>query len=117
MNDLDAGGLRIVVESTPTSVQLKWRGRSVERRPATTLGPFFETVLAELGDRRLMIDFREFEFMNSSTVRPIIEFLRSASEVAKAIEVYYHGGITWQRLSFKVVEALAKEWDNVSFSS
>ncbi|MCC6875272.1 MAG: hypothetical protein IT378_13275 [Sandaracinaceae bacterium] len=61
-----------------------------------------------------MLDFRELEYMNSSTVRPIIELLQSANTNASAVRVLYRSGVTWQRLSFRLIEALSKDWGKVT---
>lgn len=117
MKDFHSDALRIDIRRSAVDIELKWHGQSTSRRPGDALSPFFGEVLTQTAGRKLVVDFRGLEFMNSSTVRPIIDFLDKARNVAPAIEVRYHSTVTWQRLSFKVVEALAKQWANVTFES
>jgi anti-anti-sigma regulatory factor len=114
INGLIAGELEVQVKQRGSSIVLNFLGRSVDRNPGTELRPYFEGIREALAGRSLVLDFRELKYMNSSTVRPIIEIIQGASKIATAVEVHYHSSVTWQRLSFKLIEALAKEWPNVT---
>lgn len=62
----------------------------------------------------MVIDFRQFVYMNSSTVQPILSFCKDASSIAKSVRLVYDKKQHWQRLSFAAVHALSTVWGNVS---
>lgn len=115
MTTFQSGELKVHVVVTRSSVRLSWLGRSVERDPAKALSPFFGTVESHLqADRSVELDFRNLEFMNSSTVKPILTFCASASTKVRAVSVRYDSQKTWQRLSFGLLKALSTSWTNVT---
>lgn len=114
MNAFQVGELKVEVVMTRSSVKLCWLGRSVERDPAKSLAPFFGSIEQQLGDRSVELDFRSLEFMNSSTVKPILMFCQSASTKARAVSVRYDSQKTWQRLSFGLLRAVSSTWKNVT---
>jgi hypothetical protein len=114
VNNFQSGELKVEVVVTKATVKLSWLGRSVERDPGKVLYPFFGTLEPHLDNRALEIDFRDLEFMNSSTVKPILTFCESASTKARAVSVRYNGQKTWQRLSFGLLKAMATTWKNVT---
>ena len=108
------GDLSIQVNSTPYKLKLVWTGRSVARDPGVMLAPFFNDLEELLGsDCDVEIDFRRFEYMNSSTLKPIIRFVQFASERSRTVQVVYDAQKSWQRLSFKLLSAVAGSLDNV----
>jgi hypothetical protein len=115
MKSFQGGELTIDVNVTNTTVRLVWLGKSVAREPSAVLRPFFDQLAPYLvKTRELDIDFRGFEFMNSSTIKPILTFVQSASQGARKVSVRFDGSKTWQRLSFGVLKALSKSWTNVT---
>ncbi len=112
---LTAGELDVRVNATVGKITLSWHGRSVAREPSAVLQPFFDTVIRNLNkSQELELDFRSFEFMNSSTLKPILTFVQAASAEARHVRVRYDEKRTWQRLSFKLLRAVSSTWTNVS---
>ena len=110
-----SGELAIGVELTMSMLKLSWRGRSVARDPAEVLKPFFETLGAHFDKQRdVELDFREFEYMNSSTLKPILAFVQTASGAVRSVQVKYDAKKNWQRLSFKLLQAVSSTWPNVT---
>ena len=110
----ESGTLAIRVDAQFGKLKLTWAGQSVARDPSTVLKPFFES-LGRYGSktRDLEIDFRGLEYMNSSTLKPILSFVQAASTEFRSVCVRYDSQKSWQRLSFKLLQALAGSWQNV----
>jgi hypothetical protein len=114
VNSFESGGLAIRVDVHASRLKLTWTGQSVARDPAAVLKPFFEGLTRFAGKMRdLEIDFRGLEYMNSSTLKPILTFVQAANSDYRAVHVRYDGQKNWQRLSFKLLQALAGTWANV----
>jgi hypothetical protein len=116
MKSLKQGELRIDVEMTTASMVMQWLGRSEERDPGAVLGPFLGGLQPELHPEiEVVMDFRELDYMNSSTVRPIVTFLKQASDSSKDVRVMFDGKKGWQKLSFRALQSLAAVFKNVRF--
>ena len=115
VNSFESGGLKVEVEVTRSALRLSWQGRSTERDPSKVLKPFFGTLEPHIkNDRTVELDFRDLEFMNSSTVKPILVFCEAASTKARSVSVRYDSHKTWQRLSFGLLKAMSRTWNNVT---
>ena len=114
----EAGELEIRIDLSPGKLKLIWLGRSVGRDPSLLLKPLFDGLAPYLDkDREVELDFRKFEYMNSSTLKPILTFVQRASGDARAVQVRYDSQKNWQRLSFKLLQAVASSLTNVSVES
>jgi hypothetical protein len=110
----ESGGLAIRVDVQFAKLRLSWSGQSVARDPSTALAPFFETLSRYAGKTRdIELDFRGLEYMNASTLKPIVTFVQGANNDYRSVLVRYDASKNWQRLSFKLLQALAGSWSNV----
>lgn len=50
------------------------------------------------------MDFRELEFMNSSTVTPVAKMLEHGKKGTVSITVFYNHSKKWQELSFSALK-------------
>ena len=106
----------LTVESRNQQGQLfvLWRGRSDGRDPSRALEPVLEAVGADLrGAKSVEFDFRSMEYMNSSTIRPILQMVQRASTSVDHVRVVYDGSKNWQRLSFLAIGAVLATLGNV----
>ena len=104
------------IESTLSSTHLtvRWFGRSDGREPRRTLEPVLAAVTSQFcSAREVDLDFRSLEYMNSSTIRVILTLVQQASGAVAQVRVLYDGSKNWQRLSFKVIEAVMACHGNV----
>jgi hypothetical protein len=109
------GELTIDMELVNQRLTLTWRGRSIERDPGKALMPFFAGVIGQVDKgHEVVVDFRPFLYMNSSTVQPILSFCKEVSIAAKSVRVIFDKNQHWQRLSFAAVRTLSTVWGNVS---
>lgn len=110
----DSGGLSIRVDAQFAKLKLTWTGQSTARDPSSALTPFFESLARHASKTRdLDLDFRGLEYMNSSTLKPILTFVQASKEEYRTVLVRYDSQKGWQRLSFKLLQALASSWNNV----
>ena len=97
--------LRIEVSEDTDSVAVKWTGKSTNRRPSTFITPVLTNALQRANDisKTLVLDFRELEYMNSSTITPIIKVLERAKKGTSRIAVLFQESLRWQNLSFSAL--------------
>lgn len=105
--------LVIEVLSTPKEAKMVWRGASDTRRPSTLLEPVFKDVVRQLGSRRLIIDFRELDFMNSSTVSPIITLLKTLNQDGIETHVIF-GNEEWQQVHMRCIRTICRVFKHVA---
>jgi hypothetical protein len=94
----------------PPSIQLTWRGKSNDRFPRKTLGPFFDRVLLQAHARRAPIEMRfgTLEHFNSSTITSVIEMIQEARAKAVPLVISYDGKVTWQKVTFEALRVFVK---------
>ena len=112
MDGLKVGDLAIEVEErdAPPSFQLTWRGKSNDRFPRKTLGPFFTQVLAQAQQRRAPVEMRfgALEHFNSSTISSVIEVIQDARARAVPLVISYDGRRSWQKVTFEALRVFVK---------
>ncbi len=115
MKKLEADGLTIEVKDSPFGMCVVWLGKSDTRDPGRSITPFLDQLVdGRLAAKQVELDFTQFDYMNSSTIRPILTFIQKASGASKNVLVRYDGKKNWQRLSFKAIGALSASWRNVA---
>jgi anti-anti-sigma regulatory factor len=110
----------LTIESVERDNQLvlRWLGRSEAKEPSLTLQPLMEEVIGALeGTRSVEFDFRALEYMNSSTIRPILKLLQTASTRSGDVHVRYDAGKTWQRMSFLAIGVALASLSNVKVTA
>lgn len=98
--------LTIEVKENETSFNIRWTGISIEREPTRFITPVLVDVIKKSSDRnkRIILDFRELAYMNSSTITPVIKILERAKRGETQIEVVYKKSLKWQDLIFTALE-------------
>lgn len=113
MPDFKTDGLEIKLEKG-TKVVMSWLGISNARDPSIEIDPYVDNVLNELNSREIELDFSRLEYMNSSTVTPIIRMIRALDKKNVKTLVIYQRTSKWQQASFKALGSLSKTLPNVS---
>lgn len=100
------GALSLRLFETPEAVRLEWRGMSMAREPSKFLSPILARALdAGLqSNRPLIIDFKSLEYLNSSTITPVIRILEHARRGRSHVRIVYDKSRKWQALSFTALE-------------
>jgi len=98
--------LKIEVNEANDCIKVKWTGKSVHRKPSTFITPILVSALNKSSDcnKRLILDFRKLDYMNSSTITPIIKILERAKRGTNQITVLYEKSLKWQDLTFSALE-------------
>jgi hypothetical protein len=94
-------------------IVIAWKGKSNSIDPANELNPYFDHIINDFKNKTLIIDFCEFEYMNSSTVQPIVYFFKKLNENNIKTQVYYNKKTKWQVLSFQALEVIANMLKNI----
>ncbi len=89
-------------------VVVRWLGRSTARDPRLFLKPVLERMLAaSLSQKKtLVLDFRGLEYLNSSTITPVVRLLQQAMASDGRVIVRYRDDLQWQRLNFSALKVL-----------
>jgi hypothetical protein len=101
------GALKILVKNDENKTMISFVGRSDDRNPAKFLNPFFDELVNEL-DGELDVEFRELEFMNSSTVPPLLHFIKNLDKKGIQSCFYYSKDSRWQTASFKALKTISE---------
>jgi len=98
--------LSLEVKENETSINIKWTGVSIEREPSKFITPILVNAIKNSSDRnkRIILDFRELAYMNSSTITPVIKILERAKRGETQIEVLYQKSMKWQDIIFSALE-------------
>ena len=106
MTQLNSGDL-IIERSGPAAqtIRLDWKGRSNARRPDEVLNPFLAEVLeqARASLARIDMHFETLEYLNSSTVAVLVQFLHRARAGNVPLCFSYSSSVRWQKLSFEAL--------------
>lgn len=100
------GPLTLRLEEVDEAVKLEWRGMSMAREPANFLLPILTRAL-DLGLERqkpVVIDFQQLEYLNSSSISPVIRILEQARRGHGRVRVVYNKALRWQALNFTALE-------------
>jgi len=92
---LDSNALRAV------QAYGNWASRNAGKDEALRVFQEFQKVLPR---QPLVLDFRKIEYMNSSTITPVIRTLEQARRASRSIRVLYQKTVKWQELSFSALQ-------------
>ena len=108
------------IESLVLSVQwidgktvMTWKGESDEKNPSENLVPFFDEIIDKI-EGNFEIVFNELDYMNSSTIHPLIMFIKNLNDREIKTTIKYRKESKWQEASFKALHALTNVLTNIS---
>lgn len=117
MRPFASGELRIdVIALSGTRFRFDWRGRSASRTPGAELQPWLTEVIAEACDTRAAIEmhFEALEYVNSSTVAVLVDFVRAACTRSVPLALSYSADVRWQRLTFHALQVFSVDHHHVT---
>ena len=84
------------------SITVRFLGKSILRDPSEFVMPILVRSLdqATSDDRRLVMDFQDLAYMNSSTLTPVIKILERARVGSGSVTAVYRRSLKWQEMSF-----------------
>jgi len=112
MSNFKEGNLEITLEQNNGNI-MKWLGRSDDRDPSALLNPYIDGVIDTLKGKDLEIQFGQLEYMNSSTVPPIIQLIKKLNNSEIKSVITYDKDSKWQAASFKALETIVRTMDFV----
>ena len=115
MENIKDGSLSIEIKDGET-ITMSWLGRSENREPAVLLNPYLAGFVDSINGKTLVLDFTKLEYMNSSTVPPIIQLIKNLNAKAVATKIYYDKESKWQAASFKALETISKTMAGIEVS-
>ena len=97
--------LTLELSEEAAAVRVAWSGRSMARTPGKFILPVILKAieLSRASQKRLELDFQQIDYMNSSTITPIIRVLEQAGRGADPVRILYNKGRRWQELSFSAL--------------
>jgi hypothetical protein len=101
------GKLILEIHYKPNQVIVKWLGESKEREPVKFINPVFDGIYSKDPKNPILLDFTHLEYMNSSTVTPIVKIIEHAKKENRKIQIQYKKGLKWQELSFTALKVFA----------
>ncbi len=113
MENLQVGDLTIevtVVDGPESVFKCWWKGKSNERNPPEILKPWFEKLLAAVGEKQGAIEmhFEKIEHFNSSTITALIRLIQICRKSNIKLAMVYDQTLKWQRLSFDALRVFEK---------
>jgi hypothetical protein len=99
------GDLSLELTESANELRLTWRGKSADREPGRFLVPVLTAALERARDASLplVLDFRELDYMNSSTFTPVVKALDESRRLSIPIVLEYALNRRWQALSFSAL--------------
>lgn len=108
--------LELRYQDEGSNLVMAWLGRSTLPNPTEELMPYFLRHLGDWAGKRLTIDFRGLEYMNSSTVSLIVQLLKKLDEAMIGTTVVYDRSLKWQALSFQALESIDSLFKNIAIT-
>jgi hypothetical protein len=97
--------LTLIVDEDENSIVIKWMGKSADRTPGIFINPILNEALEKSASssKELVMNFTELEFLNSSTVAPIVKILDRTKRGNNKLTIEYSKSLNWQELSFSAL--------------
>lgn len=112
VEDLKEDQLEVTVEHAAKKKQLllTWQGHIHHPSPEEFLEPFLQQVVDFAKEKSLMVvcNFTELEYMNSSSLPPLIKLVRTLTDLKLSGEYIYDADRKIQAASFTALAAIAK---------
>ena len=99
------------------SARVNWSGESDALDPGAALTPYLADLVRTLRGKSVQVHFGNLRYMNSSTVTPLMQFIRDLSAAAMRVTVLYRADLQWQVTSFRAMRVVARKWSNVDVSA
>lgn len=96
-----SGTLTLEITEGEPDLTMRWLGKSAERDPGKFIAPILDELLSSSApEKRIVLDFTDLAYMNSSTITPVIRFLEQVKRGTRSASVTYRKVVKWQDLSF-----------------
>jgi len=96
--------------------KVTWCGVSDSRTPAIFLRPILRELSERMKGVEVTVDFSKLEYMNSATVSPLINFVKTLDVSCKRTIVLFSAS-DWQRTHLQCMRAIATTLRNTQVGS
>ena len=110
-------GLRIDVDGSSDDIVITWKGTSDILHPELQLSGFLNELLPSLQSRSVKIDLCKFNYMNSATFGPLLQFIKGLDRINVPTLVSFNNQQQWQRLMFQCMKTIAHSLNHVHVES
>jgi hypothetical protein len=110
-------GLVIHVNGSSSDVLMTWQGMSDLRHPEAQLSSFLIDLLPSLRGRLVKIDLCSFDYMNSATFGPLLQFVKNLNLHMIQTQVTFNSQQEWQRVTFRCMKAISRSMSYVQIES
>lgn len=114
LNALNAEGVLIVPSIADGVARIKMSGAIEMRDPGELLNPYWNALDEEIrraGIRRVEVDMRDLNFLNSSGILTLVRWITKArghaADSSYQLVLQYDPNVTWQRTSIPTLAKLA----------
>lgn len=114
MENLKSGSLLISIKEDTNRVEMNWFGQSDVRIKSYTLEEYLDKFVNDLKNTEVLIKFNDLEYMNSSTVLPVINFIKKLNSNKIKTIITYDSDSRWQVASFKALTRFSELMQYVS---
>jgi hypothetical protein len=109
-------GLIISASRTNATGKVAWCGISDSRTPGIFLRPVLRDLSEKMKGAEVTVDFTRLEYMNSATVSPLINFVKTLDGACQRILVLFSDA-DWQRTHLQCMRAIATTLKHVAVQS
>ncbi|MEQ9366546.1 MAG: hypothetical protein RIF32_20060 [Leptospirales bacterium] len=111
LKSLKVEDLEIVVTRDESTLRLQWMGSIHSADPGDFLDPYFDLLIDTASSDALGIvcDFSKLEYMNSSSIPPLIHLLRECGEREVKAQFTYDATRKVQTASFRALDVIARK--------
>ena len=97
--------LKLTAVEEGDTIKVVWEGKSNDRNPSIYLAPFFDKIIEIItqSNQKIEMDFTRLQYMNSSTITPVVQLLDKAREQGYSISLLYDKSKSWQEISFSAM--------------
>ena len=106
-------GLSVVARQAGSNWVMRWTGVSDSRNPEDFIRPIVEYMTFHMKCGRIIIDFTGIKFMNSSTVSPIINMLKTLNTNAIDTRVEFSDA-DWQQTHLRCLKTISRVLEHVT---
>ncbi|MBN2617921.1 MAG: hypothetical protein JXR64_06375 [Spirochaetales bacterium] len=117
MKSLEYEDLRIDIMEIDSYVKVMWIGKCRTLNPENVLDTYLAELAEYLVGKKAIITFDKLEAMNSSTVPPLLTFIKNLEENGVDSRFLYNDKEDWQRASFKPLSVIAGRYIHVKIEA
>lgn len=105
-------GLAITAHKSTRKALIIWEGVSDAREPGLFLNNVIEQLSTGLVELEVTVDLRPLSYINSATVSPLINLIRSLDQSNSAVDVVFSTA-EWQQTHCRCLGVIARTLKNV----